>query len=181
VKTRAVFLDRDGVLNKALVRDGKPYPPANLAEFEIVAGAKEGLQALRAAGFLLIVVTNQPDIARGTQTRQMLEELHTALRSALPLDAIYVCDHDSPEQCACRKPRPGMLLTASQDLNIDLPSSFLIGDRWRDVDAGASAGCQTVFLDFKYSERGPDHSPSKTVSSLQEGIAWILSQATAAA
>jgi len=172
----AVFLDRDGVLNEAVIRDGKPYPPDSVRGMKITPGAPQSLARLRAAGFLLIVVTNQPDLARGKQTREAVDEIHAALRAAMPLDAIYVCDHDSADKCDCRKPHPGMLLTAAADLNINLGQSFMIGDRWRDVDAGARAGCRTVFLDFGYQERGPETPPDVTVSTLSQGVDWILSQ-----
>jgi D-glycero-D-manno-heptose 1,7-bisphosphate phosphatase len=174
---RAVFLDRDGVLNEAVIREGKPYPPASTAELRIVPDAAAGLAVLRDVGFLLIVVSNQPDVGRGTQTRKAVEEIHSVLRSKLPLDAIYVCYHDGKEDCVCRKPKPGMLLTAAADLDVDLAQSFMVGDRWRDVDAGARAGCRTVFLDFGYHERGPEAPPSATVHSLGEAVEWILNAA----
>lgn len=173
---RAVFLDRDGVLNLAVLRENKPYPPASVSEMKIVPDAPDCLARLRDAGYVLIVVTNQPDVARGTQSRQAIEEMHAALSSAMPLDAIYVCVHDGPDDCSCRKPKPGMLLAAAADWGIDLAQSFMIGDRWRDIDAGASAGCRTVFLDFGYAERGPERPPSITVGSLREGVAWILEE-----
>jgi D-glycero-D-manno-heptose 1,7-bisphosphate phosphatase len=170
---RAVFLDRDGVLNEAIVREGKPYPPENAAALKVVAGARESLEALKAAGYLLIVLTNQPDVARGTQSREEVNAIHDRLRAELPLDAVYACCHDG-DACDCRKPKPGLLLNAAADLGIDLSRSFIIGDRWRDVDAGARAGCRTVFLDFGYRERGPSAPPAATVSSLRDGVAWIL-------
>lgn len=173
---QAVFLDRDGVLNTAVVRDGKPYPPASVAELEINPEAKSSLDALHQAGFLLVVVTNQPDVARGTQAKEEVEAIHEVLKAALPLDAVYACFHDGPDQCNCRKPKSGLLLNAAQDLDIDLKTSFIIGDRWRDVEAGAGAGCRTVFLDFHYAERQPE-SPSVTVTCLRDGVAWILAQA----
>lgn len=174
----AVFLDRDGVLNEAVIRDGKPYPPADAAALKIAAGARESLDALHAAGYLLIVITNQPDVARGTQTREAVDAIHARLRTELPLDAVYACCHDG-DGCNCRKPKPGLLLNAAADLGIDLARSFMIGDRWRDVDAGARAGCRTVFLDFGYGERAPTHPPSVSVASLRDGVAWILQQSGA--
>jgi D-glycero-D-manno-heptose 1,7-bisphosphate phosphatase len=171
----AVFLDRDGVLNVAEVRDGKPYPPVSLAAMKIVPEAPQCLEMLRKAGFLLVVVTNQPDIARGTQTRTAVDEIHAALRTAMPLDAIYVCPHDGAEGCPCRKPKPGMLLDAARDLGIDLPRSFMVGDRWRDVEAGQRAGCRTVFLDFGYTEKAPEAPADMAVPSLSAGVRWILS------
>lgn len=154
-KLRAVFLDRDGVINRALVRDDKPYPPRSLAEFEILPGVVEACAQLKAAGFLLIVATNQPDVGRGTLPSVALEELHAHMSRALPLDRIEVCTHAGSkygQPCDCRKPRPGMLVRAAHELNIDLTASWMVGDRWRDVDCGHAAGCQTVLLDYSYDE-----------------------------
>jgi D-glycero-D-manno-heptose 1,7-bisphosphate phosphatase len=139
---RAVFLDRDGVINQAVVRDGKPYPPSGVDELKVVAGAAEALRDLKHAGFLLIVATNQPDIARGTQSRATVDVIHHALRETLPLDDFFVCPHDDSDQCGCRKPLPGLLLRAAEKYHIDMSRSFMVGDRWRDVDAGASAGAK---------------------------------------
>jgi len=137
---RAVFLDRDGVLNRAIVRDGSPYPPAGIAEIELLPGTREACAALRAASYLLIVVTNQPDIARGKQNRETVDALNGWLQRELELDQIRVCPHDDRDACPCRKPAPGMLLEAARQLNIDLAASFMVGDRWRDVEAGKRAG-----------------------------------------
>lgn len=145
----AVFLDRDGVINRAVVRDGKPYPPADLESFEILPGVPEALAGLKAAGFRLIVVTNQPDVARGTQDPAMVEAMHDRLLAELPLDAIEMC---CDESSARYKPRPGMLLDAARSRDIDLASSAMVGDRWRDVDCGKAAGCFTVFIDRGYAE-----------------------------
>jgi D-glycero-D-manno-heptose 1,7-bisphosphate phosphatase len=174
---RAVFLDRDGVLNRAILRDGKPYPPPSAAEMEIVAGAPAALARLKQRGFLLLVVTNQPDVARGAQTLEAVDAIHRALRDALPLDDVLVCPHDDRDACACRKPAPGLLLAARERHGIDLGRSFLVGDRWRDIDAGAAAGCRTVFLDFGYRERGPSAPPDARVASIEEAADWIIQQA----
>ena len=169
----AVFLDRDGVLNRAIVREGKPYPPASLAELEILPGAVEACAALREAGFLLIAVTNQPDVARGTQRREIVEAIHQVLRTHLPLDDIRVCYHDDVDHCPCRKPKPGLLLEAARDWDIDLSASFMVGDRWKDIEAGRRAGCKTVFVDYDYVEREPDN-PDHRANSLIEAVDWIL-------
>jgi D-glycero-D-manno-heptose 1,7-bisphosphate phosphatase len=171
---RAVFLDRDGVLNRAIVRNGRPYPPATPAELEIVPGAAEALAALRSAGFLLIGATNQPDVVRGTQRREAVEAINAALMAALPLDDLLVCYHDDGDGCRCRKPAPGLLLEAAGRYSIDLAGSFMVGDRWRDVEAGRQAGCATVFIDCGYSERAPEVGPDLTVRSLAEAAVWIL-------
>jgi D-glycero-D-manno-heptose 1,7-bisphosphate phosphatase len=175
---RAVFLDRDGVLNRALVRDGKPYPPASVAEMEIVPEAASALTALRDAGFLLLVVTNQPDVARARQSAEAVHQIHAALQKQLPLDGFYTCFHDDADHCDCRKPKPGLLLQAASEHNIDLPRSFLIGDRWRDIDAAHAAGCRAVWIDFQYREKGPGRPPAARVGSLAEASAWILSAGT---
>jgi len=176
-KQRAVFLDRDGVLNEAIVREGRPYPPASLAELRIVSEAAAALRRLKDAGFLLIVVSNQPDVGRGTQSREAVEELNAAVRRALPIDDFYVCFHDGAEGCDCRKPKPGLLVKAAGERNIDLGSSFMVGDRWRDVDAGAAAGCRTVLIDYGYKERGPEKEPDWRVGGLIEAADRILAAA----
>jgi histidinol-phosphate phosphatase family protein len=173
-KQRAVFLDRDGVLNEATVREGRPYPPANLAELRIIPDAAAALRRLKQAGFLLIVVTNQPDVGRGTQTRGAVEEINAAIRAALPVDDFYVCFHDGNVGCDCRKPKPGLLLKAAAEWNIDVGQSFLVGDRWRDIDAGAAAGCRTVLIDYAYRERGPATNPAFCTESLTGAVEWIL-------
>ncbi len=170
---RCVFLDRDGVLNRAIVRDGLPYPPASLAEFELMPGAAGACAALKSAGFLLVVVTNQPDVARGTQTREAVERINQALRSQIPVDDIRVCYHDGKDACHCRKPRPGLLLDAARDFQIDLSRSYMIGDRWKDIEAGYRAGCTTVFLDWNYDEKQPE-APNFRASSLRTAVEWIL-------
>ena len=162
-KARAVFLDRDGVINRALERDGKPYPPTTLAEFEILPEVSAACAKLKAAGFLLIVTTNQPDVGRGTLAKEVVEKIHAHMTAQLPIDRVEVCFHPGKglSDCDCRKPKPGMLLRAAKELNIDLAQSWMVGDRWRDVDCGHAAGCRTVFIDRGYSEelkQKPDFS-----------------------
>ena len=171
---KAVFLDRDGVLNKAVVKNGKPYPPASAAELEISPDAEEALKKLKAEGYKLLVVTNQPDVAKGTATRAAVEEINRKLASTLPVNDIFVCYHQDADNCACRKPQPGMLLEAARAHNIDMTKSFMIGDRWRDVEAGQNAGCRTVFIDGGYEERQPARPADARVHSLKEAAGWIL-------
>jgi D-sedoheptulose 7-phosphate isomerase len=171
----AVFLDRDGVLNRAVVRDGKPFPPSGIEELELLPAVASSLLNLKAHGFALFVITNQPDVARGTMTRESVESIHQALASSLPIDDIFVCYHDDADQCACRKPLPGLLLEAQRKHNIDLSRSFVVGDRWRDIDAGHSAGCKTVLIDYGYRERKPAQPQEATVRSLREAADWIIS------
>jgi D-sedoheptulose 7-phosphate isomerase len=173
-KSRAVFLDRDGVINRVVVREGKPFPPATLQELEILPGVLEALHQLKQHGYKLVVVTNQPDVRRGTQSQATVEAMHQALSARLPLDDILVCYHTDQDKCDCRKPLPGMLLEAARKHNIDMATSFMVGDRWRDIEAGYNAGCRTILIDYGYSERPPDHAPDFRARSLHEAADWIL-------
>ena len=175
VKAPAVFLDRDGVINQSVVRGGKPYPPANPTELKILPGVPLALKRLKQAGYRLVVVTNQPDVSRGKQKQEIVEHIHTQLRHSLPLDDIKVCYHDDADGCDCRKPRPGMLLAAAREMNIDLTQSFMVGDRWRDIEAGHQAGCQTIFIDYHYAETEPKQ-PHARVKTLLQAADWILAQ-----
>ena len=171
---RAVFLDRDGVLNQSIVRNRKPYPPATLGEFKLFPDAGPALVRLKGAGFLLLVVTNQPDVARGTQSRDIVEVMHASMAATLPIDDFFVCWHDDADRCDCRKPRPGLLYSAADRYEVDLRGSFLIGDRWRDIDAGALAGCRTVLIDHEYNERHPQYRPDYRTISITGAADWIL-------
>ena len=164
---RAVFLDRDGIVNKAVVRDGRPHPPANLGEFEFVEGIHQVLAVLRQRGFLLIGTTNQPDVARGIQSKTDVETIHRRILEVLPIDRIYCCYHDNSDRCSCRKPKPGMLLRGAQEFEIALADSFMVGDRWRDIEAGLAAGCKTVYVDYGYDEK-LTLAPHYSVESVQE-------------
>jgi D-glycero-D-manno-heptose 1,7-bisphosphate phosphatase len=174
---RAVFLDRDGVINGAVVRKGKPYPPDRLEDLRVLPGVPGILARLRAAGFLNVVVTNQPDVATGKQRREVVELMHAFLLSSLPLDAVKVCYHTDSDGCQCRKPGPGMLLEAAAELGIDLPASYMVGDRWRDVGAGQAAGCKCFYIDYGYEEKRPDN-PYVAVKSLSEAGELILTGET---
>lgn len=173
---RAVFLDRDGVVNRAILREGKPYPPSTLSELRVLPGVRDACRKLREAGFALILITNQPDIARGAVTTEQVAEIHVRLQRYLQLDDIRLCPHDDASQCACRKPQPGLLLEAARSWNINLGASYIVGDRWRDVEAGHRAGCQAVFVDYGYRERRPD-GPYVRVRSLREAANWIVQAA----
>jgi D-glycero-D-manno-heptose 1,7-bisphosphate phosphatase len=169
----AVFLDRDGVINRAVVRDGKPYAPALVDDVELLPGVGEALGRLESAGFARIVVTNQPDIARGTTTVEAVEAIHGFMLRELPLDEIRTCPHDDADDCPCRKPRPGLLLQAPPH---DMPRSYMVGDRWRDIEAGRAAGCRaSILVDYGYDEPLP-HEPDARVKSLGEAVDWILAR-----
>jgi D-glycero-D-manno-heptose 1,7-bisphosphate phosphatase len=143
---RAVFLDRDGTLNRAYLRDGVLTPPWSESEVEILPGVPQALADLRAAGFALVVVTNQPDVARGTLSREVADRINQHIAEELQVDRLLTCFHDGHDGCACRKPAAGMLEMAAGQLNLDLGTSFLIGDRWKDTEAGRRAGCTTIQL-----------------------------------
>ena len=170
---RAVFLDRDGVINRSVVRDGKPYPPATLKEFVYLPGVEDCIKQLRAAGYLVIVVTNQPDVATGTQSREVVDSMHAKLYQDKLCDDIKVCYHIDEDGCDCRKPKSGMLLEAAREWGISLEESFMVGDRWRDVEAGKFAGCFTYFIDYQYQEKVPDR-PDEIVTSLEDAGRRIL-------
>jgi D-glycero-D-manno-heptose 1,7-bisphosphate phosphatase len=171
---RAVFLDRDGVINANVERDGRPVAPTTLEEFRLLPGVENAVQRLKDAGFLIIVVTNQPDVATGRTPRAAVEAMHDIIRRRLGPDDIRTCFHTDADGCACRKPKPGMIIEAAAERGIDLQQSFVIGDRWRDVAAGRAAGCLTIFVDYGYEQDGPNE-PDKIVRSLAEGTDFILS------
>jgi D-sedoheptulose 7-phosphate isomerase len=171
---RAIFLDRDGVLNHAKVRSGKPHPPAGEAELEVTANARGLLQRLKEQSYKLLVVTNQPDVSRGITTRDMVEGINRKLAKELPVDEILVCYHSDSDNCDCRKPKAGLLLEGARRHQIDLAASFMVGDRWRDVEAGQNAGCQTILIDGEYDEKAPAQPPNVKVRSLEEAVNWIL-------
>jgi D-glycero-D-manno-heptose 1,7-bisphosphate phosphatase len=172
---RAVFLDRDGVINECRVIDGKPYPPRSVAEFVILPGVAEACRKLKAAGFLLIAATNQPDVGRGDMEQGIVERIHAHMRRELPLDRVEVCYHPGRglSECDCRKPQPGMLRRAAKAMNIGLATSWMIGDRWRDIDCGHAAGCRTVLIDYNYNEP-LKQQPDFHAASLLEAAELIL-------
>jgi D-glycero-D-manno-heptose 1,7-bisphosphate phosphatase len=173
----AVFLDRDGVLTYAEERGGKSYAPRRLEDFRLLPGVRAAVERLRAAGYLTVVVTNQPDIANGLVDAGVVEAMHRQLREWLPLDAVEMCPHADRQDCPCRKPKPGLLLASARRLNIDLGRSVMVGDRWKDVEAGRRAGCRTVFVDRGYSEQKAE-APDLIVASLPAAVDWIVARGT---
>jgi D-glycero-D-manno-heptose 1,7-bisphosphate phosphatase len=169
-----VFLDRDGVVNRTFVCGSVTHPPATPEEFEFLPGVVAAAQRLAAAGFALFIATNQPDVARKVQTRERVEAIHDCVRRSLPIVEVLVCYHGTADGCDCRKPRPGMLLSAARRWGLDLSRSYMVGDRWSDVAAGQAAGCLSLLIDTPHSQRErcrPDH----LVADLAEAAAWILS------
>lgn len=174
----AIFLDRDGTLNVQVIRDGKPFPPQNVEEFQLFEDVPAACHALAGAGFILVVVTNQPDVGRGTQSQAVVEAMHVKLKSLVPeITHIETCyDSGRGEPSPRRKPEPGMILDAARQLNIDLATSWMIGDRWRDVDCGKRAGVGTIFIDFGYTE-DLRSTPDFTVKNFAEAAGIVLAQA----
>ncbi|MBD5655156.1 MAG: transaldolase [Candidatus Eremiobacteraeota bacterium] len=173
----AVFFDRDGVLNEAIARSGLPHPPDSLDDLRLAEGAREAISTLRTAGFVTICVTNQPDVARGTLSEQTADAMNAFVRRELDLDDVIACYHDDPDACSCRKPLPGMLLKGATRWSVDLSSSYMVGDRWRDIEAGDAAGCRTVYVDRDWPERPPARPPDAIVTSVTDATAWILANA----
>ena len=174
-KARAVFLDRDGVVSRSLVRNGLPFAPTTLNDFEILPEAADACRRLKQAGFILIVVTNQPEVGRGTMKKEIVEAMHTKMCRELPIDRVSVCYHPGHgmSQCDCRKPKTGLLVSAARELNIDLAQSWMVGDRWRDIDCGFAAGCRTIFIERGYAE-ALKHAPDFRASDLVGAADLIL-------
>jgi transaldolase len=175
----AVFLDRDGVLNRALVRDGRPHPPQTVAELELEPDALEALELLKQAGFVLLVASNQPDVARGTVRREVVDAIDAKLAEQLPIDDFLICFHDDGDGCDCRKPGAGLLFRGADRYGLDLKASFVIGDRWRDIAAGRAGGAATVFVDRGYDEPNPDPPADATVGSTLQAARWIVAHSPA--
>lgn len=169
---KAVFLDRDGVINATCVRNGKPYPPNSLEEFKILPGVREGLQTLRIAGFKLFIITNQPDVARGKTPQEKVDNIHLFIKNELPIDEVRCCFHDDIDNCSCRKPKPGMILELSEKWQINLSNSYIIGDRWRDIEAGKRAGVISLLIDYNYDEKRIE--PDYTCSDFSSAVNNIL-------
>jgi D-glycero-D-manno-heptose 1,7-bisphosphate phosphatase len=180
VAQRAVFLDRDGVINRIAVRNGMPHPPSHVEEFELYEDVPDGCVRLKAANFLLVVITNQPDVGRGTQSREAVEAMNRKMQSALPfLDRIEICYHAGEhygQPCGCRKPRPGLILRAAADLNINPKRSYVIGDRWRDVDCARAAGCRAILIERGYTETLRE-APDFTVANFNDAVNAVLRDA----
>ena len=169
----AIFLDRDGVLNHSEVRNGKPYAPKRLEDFKILGGSLEALNLLKKSGYALAVVTNQPDVGNGKVKKEIVGQMNADLISKLPIDIIKVCYHGQKADCACRKPKPGLILEAAAEMQLDLSKSYMIGDRWSDVSAGKKAGCTTILIDYDYNEKLIDQ-PDYKIASLTAAVDSII-------
>ncbi len=170
---KIAFLDRDGVINEPIVIHGKPFAPTKFEQFRVLPKVADSLRILKDLGFLTVTVTNQPDISLGRQNLDELDAIHSFLLKNYAIDLIKVCIHTDDHGCKCRKPKPGMLLEVAMKYEISIDSCFMIGDRWRDVEAGQRAGCGTNFyIDYKYLEKRPSGS-FETVNSLHDCVLTI--------
>ncbi|MEM7406127.1 MAG: HAD family hydrolase [Pseudomonadota bacterium] len=174
-----MFLDRDGVLAVPEFRNGRSYAVTRLEDFRLYDDASEALARLKNAGYVLVVVTNQPDVGNGKVALETVEAMHEQMCAALPVDAVYACYHRSEERCDCRKPKPGMLLAGQADWSIDLSASFMVGDRASDIAAGHAVGCRSVFIDLDYSAEGKPDEAEHRCGDLGSAADWILAQTSA--
>jgi len=166
---KAIFLDRDGTLNKAIVKNGLPYSPVSFNEFEILPGVKESIPRFKKLNFVCLLVTNQPDVSKGKVKKDIVIKMNDFLKNEIKLDDIFVCYHDDDDNCKCRKPKPGLLLSAGKKWNINLNKSYMIGDRWKDIKAGKIAGCKTIQIENNYNEKNEDN-PDYTVKTLADAV-----------
>jgi len=165
----AAFLDRDGVLNSSIILEGVPCPPRSISEVEILPGVRSAVELLIHNDYLPIVITNQPDISRGSQSISEINKINEYIGTEVGLSSFYICPHDDEDRCLCRKPMPGLIMLAKKELGIDLSKSFLVGDRWRDIQAGQAVNLPTFFIDYSYPEFQPKR-PFTRVHSLLEAV-----------
>ncbi len=162
-----IFLDRDGVINRAIIKSGKPYAPKKFEDFKIIDGIKESLIFFKKKGFKVCVFTNQPDVKLDLIIKKEVKKMHNFLLKNYAIDLIEACYHDDLDECECRKPKPGMLINAAQKLNIKLNESIVVGDRWRDIQAGQTVNCKCYYINNNYKERKPK-KPYIEISHLKE-------------
>ena len=173
---RAVFLDRDGVLVKPDFREGRSFAARTLTEFSIYPYAKDCVHRLQTLGFLVVVVTNQPDVTAGLLSIETVIEMHRLLLNETGVDDIEVCYDSREKPTRRRKPQPGMLEDSAAKLNIDPLQSYMVGDREIDIEAGNQIGCTTIFVDLGYTAHDAPHGQAVSVLSLVDAVAWICSR-----
>lgn len=171
----AVVLDRDGVINQVRLVDGRPHPPQSVDDLHLIEGVIEAVAQLREAGIRVFCMTNQPDVARGVVNLETVTQINEVIREQLHLDEIYVCVHDDADNCACRKPKPGGILYFIEKYALEPSETYVIGDRWRDVEAGRNAGCRTIYIESEYDEKKPD-SPDRVAVSLWAAASLIMEE-----
>ncbi len=172
VKKKCIFLDRDGVINRSNVKNGKPYAPLRFENFIFLPKVKKSIHQLKKLGFLVILITNQPDISKKKLKISTLDKMNDKIYRNLDVDDIFFCIHSSEDNCNCRKPKTGMLLESQKKYNINLNKSFMIGDRKKDIDSGIKAGCKTIFINRNYNEERPTRQ-NYTTTSLYKAVEYI--------
>jgi D-glycero-D-manno-heptose 1,7-bisphosphate phosphatase len=172
---KAVFFDRDGVLNRLVLRDGRHVSPRSVEEFQLYAEAAAAAADLRANGFLVFLVSNQPDVARGALSTADLDRMTAMLRKEVHLDGVAICTHDDRDACRCRKPAPGMIVDLAREWGVDLDRSFIVGDSWRDMEAGRGAGCTTILVARDGTENGTQPASDARVRDLDAAVQYIVS------
>jgi len=170
---RALFLDRDGVLNIPILRGGRTYAPVQFSDFQLYEDVIPTLHEVKNRGYLLVLITNQPDLSKGLLAPEELHRMHQFLQEKIPFDSLEVCPHQDSDDCECRKPKPGMILRAAKQLSIDLSQSIVIGDRWRDILAGKTAGCKTALKIVEDFTDDRQETPDWTIFQLQEILKYL--------
>ena len=171
---KALFIDRDGVINHSIVYKKKPFAPRLFEELKIISGVEKALIKSRTFGFLNIIISNQPDLSNKLISFEESNKINSFLRKTLCIDNIYICPHNNDDKCICRKPKPGLILKAAKDLKIDIKKSYMIGDRWKDIAAGELAGCvKCFFIDYGYNEPKPS-GPYTLIKSLNDAVNNII-------
>jgi len=168
-----IFLDRDGVINEPVIVDNKPYPPKSVKDLVISESSKKAIKLLQKNYYEIIVVTNQPDVARGKTTKESVKKINQRISEICKINHFRVCFHDDVDKCSCRKPKPGLLIEASKEFNFNLDATFMIGDRKKDIIAGQLAGCRTIFIDRRYNEEKPVKC-DKVVNNLFQAAMFVI-------
>lgn len=173
-KINAVFLDRDGVVLRGKIHNGKLYAINNIEKVFFYPKVKQSIDLLKKS-FKVFIITNQPDIGNNKVTYEEVKKVNQLIINKLKIDKIYMCPHSKNIRCKCRKPNPYFILKAAKDYNIDLKKSYMVGDRGSDILSGYKAGCKSIFINRKYKESKP-LLQIKTVYSLNEATRFILNR-----
>ena len=173
--SKAVILDRDGVINTVTVIDGIPQPPRGLSDLQLLPGVSKAIKKLKKAGFLVFCLSNQPEVSRGSIKQEDVAQISEYLTSELGIMEVFVCHHDDKDACICRKPKPGGINYFVEKYSLDRSQSFMVGDRWKDIDAGISAGCRTIFIESDYAEDKPSNQDF-SVKSLDEAVLIVIGE-----
>ena len=150
----AVFIERDGLLNRVRVERRQPRSPLSMEEFQINPEAIAPLKALKEAGFVVLATTNQPGLSRGTLPRRELDRMHVLLQKTFSLDGILVCPHDENDACPCRRPKPGLLIEAAFKWHLEIDHSFVVSEMWQDAQAAHVAGCTSLLIRSPWNGSG---------------------------